>query len=148
MVIASVHQNLKMSEEKATERLLKAIENPYTHILGHLTGRLLLGREGYPLNMKRIIEACAAHQVAIELNCNPHRLDLDWRWLKACKTAGVKIVLSPDAHSVFGFEDLQYGLNLAKKGFLTANDILNTESADFIIHYFSHKTKQNISKGI
>ena len=83
-VVASVHSNLRMDEEKATTRLIKAIENPYTTILGHPTGRLLLSRAGYPIDYKKIIDACAANKVVIEINANPLRLDLDWRWAPLC----------------------------------------------------------------
>src|SRR5207342_2971791 len=81
LVIASVHSNLKMTEEKAMMRLLNAIQNPYTTILGHMTGRLLLSRPGYPVDHKKIIDACAEHRVVIELNAHPRRLDMDWRWI-------------------------------------------------------------------
>ena len=81
LVIASVHSNLKMTEEKAMMRLIKAITNPYTTILGHMTGRLLLSRKGYPVDHKQVIDACAAHHVVIELNAHPRRLDIDWQWI-------------------------------------------------------------------
>ena len=84
IVIASVHSNLKMTEDKAMLRLMNAIENPYTSVLGHMTGRLLLSRNGYPIDHKKIIEACAANDVVIELNAHPYRLDIDWRWIPYC----------------------------------------------------------------
>ena len=119
LVIASVHSNLKMSEEKAMARLLKAIENPYTNILGHMTGRLLLSRPGYPLDHKKIIEACAANQVVIELNAHPRRLDIDWRWIKYALEKEVLISIDPDAHYLSGFDDIQYGTLVAQKAGLT-----------------------------
>jgi DNA polymerase (family 10) len=91
LVIASIHSNLKMSEPKATKRLLKAIENPYTTILGHMTGRLLLSRNGYPVDYESIIQACADNNVVIELNANPRRLDMDWRWISHAAEKGVLI---------------------------------------------------------
>lgn len=134
-VVASVHSNLKMNEEKAMNRLIKAIENPYTSILGHMTGRLLLSRNGYPVNHKKIIDACAANQVSIELNANPFRLDIDWRWLPYCMEKGVKIAINPDAHEIEGLKDIHYGVLVARKGGLTKNFLLNklnkTEISDF-----------------
>lgn len=125
-VVASVHSNLKMSKEKATERLLRAIENPYTTILGHPTGRLLLAREGYPIDHKKIIDACAANHVSIELNAHPYRLDIDWRWIPYCVEKGVKISINPDAHHKEGFHDLHWGICAARKGMLTAEGCLNS----------------------
>jgi DNA polymerase (family X) len=115
LVIASVHANLYMTEEKAMMRLLKAIENPYTSILGHMTGRLLLSRNGYPVNHKKIIEACAANNVVIELNANPRRLDMDWRHIDYALEKGVLISIDPDAHSIAGFNDTYYGVLAAQK---------------------------------
>ncbi len=120
LVIASVHSHLRMDEQKATERLLKAIAHPATRILGHPTGRLLLSRPGYPIDYERIIEACAAHGVAIELNANPHRLDLDWQWIPAALEAGVWISINPDAHSTDGIDDIRWGVASARKGGLDA----------------------------
>ena len=126
LIIASVHSNLKMNEEKANARLLKAIENPYTTILGHPTGRLLLSREGYPINHRKIIDACAANKVAIELNANPYRLDLDWTWIPYAIEKGVLISINPDAHSCKGIDDIRYGVFAARKGGLQAANCLNT----------------------
>jgi len=124
-VVASVHANLKMDEEKATLRLIKAIEHPATTILGHPTGRLLLSRKGYPLDHHKVIDACAANQVSIELNANPHRLDIDWRWIPYCMMKGVKISINPDAHSINGIDDIIYGTAAARKGGLTKSECLN-----------------------
>ncbi len=125
LVVASVHSNLKMSEEKATARLLKAIENPYTHILGHPSGRLLLARNGYPLDYKKIIDACAANKVVIELNAHPYRLDIDWRWIPYCVEKGVMISINPDAHHKDGLRDMYYGVCAARKGMLDKSNCLN-----------------------
>lgn len=119
LVIASVHSNLKMEEEKATARLLKAIENPYTTILGHMTGRLLLSRPGYPVNHKKIIEACAFHKVIIEINANPYRLDIDYTWIPYALEKGVMISVNPDAHNIDGIGDIHFGVLSARKGGLT-----------------------------
>lgn len=120
LVIASVHSNIYMSEEKAMQRLIKAIENPYTTILGHPTGRLLLSRNGYPVDHKKIIDACAANKVVIEINANPHRLDLDWQWIGYAMEKGVLLSIDPDAHSVEGLYDIKYGVLASQKGGLTA----------------------------
>ncbi len=119
LVIASVHSNLKMTEEKAMARLMKAIENPYTTILGHMTGRLLLSRNGYPVDHKKIIEACAANQVVIEINAHPRRLDIDWRWISYAMDKGVLLSVNPDAHALDGYNDVKYGVLAAQKGGLT-----------------------------
>ena len=116
LVIASVHSNLKMNEEKAMARVIKAIENPYTTILGHPTGRLLLSRNGYPLDHKKIIEACAANKVVIELNAHPRRLDIDWKWIDYAIEKGVILSIDPDAHALSGFDDVKYGVLAAQKG--------------------------------
>lgn len=128
LVIASVHSSLKMSEEKAMQRLLTAIENPYTLILGHMTGRLLLSRAGYPLDHKKIIDACAANQVVIELNAHPRRLDIDWRWIPYAMEKDVLISINPDAHSIEGFDDIKYGALAAQKALLPAANNLSSFS--------------------
>jgi DNA polymerase (family X) len=119
LVIASIHSNLKMTEEKAMMRLINAIENPYTSILGHMTGRLLLSRGGYPVDHERIIDACVDNNVVIELNAHPRRLDIDWRWINKAVDKGVLISINPDAHSIEGYEDCQYGVLVAQKAGLT-----------------------------
>lgn len=142
-IVASIHGNLKMTEEKAMMRLLKAIENPYTTILGHMTGRLLLKREGYPVNHEKIIEACAKHNVVIEINSHPWRLDIDWRWVRPALDAGVMLSLNPDAHETAGYQDMRYGLLVGRKGGLTAAQNLNSLSKEEIEKYFNEK-KGNI----
>ena len=130
VVIASVHSVLGMNEEKATERLLKAIQNPYTKILGHPTGRLLLRREGYPIDHKKIIDACAEYNVAIEINANPYRLDLDWKWIDYAMQKNVWLCISPDAHSIEGLKDTNWGVKVAQKGGLLKTKTLNTLSVE------------------
>lgn len=122
-VIASVHSGFSMDRDTMTERLLAAMDNPYTTILGHPTGRLLLSREGYPLDMEAILEGAAKRGVAIEINANPHRLDLDWRWCRKAKELGVLLAICPDAHDIDGLSHISYGINIARKGWLTADDI-------------------------
>jgi DNA polymerase (family 10) len=114
-----------MNEEKAMSRLIKAIENPYTTILGHPTGRLLLMREGYPINHHKIIDACAANGVIMELNANPYRLDMDWRYIDYALNKGVMISINPDAHEVEGFYDMFFGIAVARKGGLTKEMCFN-----------------------
>jgi DNA polymerase (family X) len=128
LVIASVHSNLKMTQEKAMARLLAAIENPYTTILGHMTGRLLISRPGYPLDFKKIIDACAANHVVIELNANPSRLDIDWREIKYALEKDVLISVNPDSHSISGIDDIKYGVFAAQKAMLTKERNLSSFS--------------------
>jgi len=136
LVIASVHSNLKMDEPKAMGRLLKAISNPFTTILGHVTGRLLLSRKGYPVDHKAIIESCAANNVVIELNAHPRRLDMDWRHINYAIKKGVLISIDPDAHYIHGFDDIRYGVLSAQKAGLTKENNLSSfslkEFEDFI----------------
>ncbi|MEO6883085.1 MAG: PHP domain-containing protein [Bacteroidia bacterium] len=137
IIVASVHSNLKMDEEKATQRLLKAIENPYTTILGHPTGRLLLSRPGYPLQMEKMIDACAENNVIMELNSHPYRLDIDWRWISYCIEKGVKISINPDAHYKGGYHDMIYGIGTARKGMLTKENCFNALSLSEMEKYVS-----------
>ena len=139
-IVASVHSNLKMNEEKATARLIKAIENPYTTILGHPTGRLLLSREGYPIDHKKIIDACAANGIIMELNAHPYRLDIDWRWIPYCLEKGVKISINPDAHKTSGYHDMYYGCCVARKGMLRKEMCFNAHSrAEIEAHFLARK---------
>ena len=132
LVIASVHSNLKMSEEKAMQRVISAVENPYTTILGHPTGRLLLSRKGYPLDHEKIIDACIANKVVIEINAHPRRLDLDWTWVARAQEKGALLSINPDAHNVDGYNDIRYGTLAAQKGGLKKENNLSSFSlADF-----------------
>ena len=144
LVIASVHSNLKMSEEKAMGRVLAAIRNPYTAILGHPTGRLLLSRKGYPLDHKAIIDACAEHNVVVEINAHPRRLDLDWRWIEYAIEKGVLLSIDPDAHSIKGYKDTYYGVMAAQKGGLTAAGNLSSYTlAQFEEFLIKYRAKRN-----
>jgi DNA polymerase (family 10) len=140
-IVASVHSNLKMDEEKATARVIKAVENPYTTILGHPTGRLLLSRKGYPINYKKVIDACAANNVVIEINANPLRLDLDWRWHQYALEKGVMLSINPDAHRIEGFLDMHFGVLVARKGGLFKERCLNALSLQEITQKFEAKAK-------
>lgn len=128
LVIASVHSVLKMEQQDATNRLVKAIENKYTHILGHMTGRLLLSRKGYPLDMEKILDACAANNVVIELNANPRRLDIDWTYIERALEKDILLSIDPDAHSIRGMDDIRYGVLVAQKAGLTARQNLSSFS--------------------
>jgi len=138
-IVASVHSNLKMDEEKATARIIKAVENPYTTILGHPTGRLLLSRKGYPINYKKVIDACAANNVVIEINANPFRLDLDWRWHQYALEKGVWLSVNPDAHRNEGFLDMHFGILVARKGGLSKDRCLNALSLPAMTQVFEKK---------
>jgi len=138
-IVASVHSNLKMDEEKATARIIKAVENPHTTILGHPTGRLLLSRNGYPINYKKVIDACAANNVVIEINANPFRLDLDWRWHQYALKKGVWLSVNPDAHRNEGFLDMHFGILVARKGGLSKDKCLNALSLSAITQVFEKK---------
>ncbi|MEY3678970.1 MAG: hypothetical protein RI924_1111 [Bacteroidota bacterium] len=138
-VVASVHSVLKMNEEKATQRLIKAIENPYTTILGHPTGRLLLSRSGYPIDHQKVIDACAANGVVIEINANPLRLDLDWRWHQYALEKGVMLAINPDAHRREGFYDMHYGVLVGRKGGLSATHCLNALNLEQIDTFFKKR---------
>ena len=140
-VIASVHSNLKMEKEKATQRIITAIKNPYTTILGHPTGRLLLSREGYPLDHEAVINACAEYGVVIELNANPYRLDLDWTWIPYALDKGVKISINPDAHSKEGIHHIHYGVLPARKGGLTAAQCFNNLDLETFEQYLENRAK-------
>jgi len=128
-VVASIHSKFKMTEAEMTKRIVKAIQNPYITILGHPTGRLLLTREAYPLDMRAIIKAASDYGVAIELNANPMRLDLDWRLGPVAVELGVPVSINPDAHSVEGIQDVRFGVGIARKGWLTREAVFNTKSA-------------------
>jgi DNA polymerase (family 10) len=138
-IVASVHSNIKMDKEKATARIIKAIENPYTTILGHPTGRLLLSRKGYEIDYEKVIDACAANHVVIEINANPLRLDLDWRWCQYAIGKGVLLSINPDAHRVEGFRDMEYGILSARKGGVTKHHCLNALSLNEIKEVFERK---------
>jgi DNA polymerase (family 10) len=144
IVIASIHSNLKMTEEKAMMRLLNAINNPFTSILGHLTSRLLLSRKGYPVNHTAIIEACANNDVVIELNAHPRRLDMDWRFIPEALKSDVLISINPDAHAVEGYDDCKYGVLVAQKAGLTAAQNLSSFSLEEMIEFVAfQQAKRN-----
>ena len=125
-VIISVHSKLKMEKGEATDRIIRALSHPAVTMLGHPTGRLLLAREGYLLDMERILDACAEHGVAVELNADPNRLDIDWRYLRDASARGIPVSINPDAHSTFAISQIEHGIRIARKGWLRKEDVLNT----------------------
>jgi DNA polymerase (family 10) len=138
-IVSSIHSSLGMNRQKATQRLITAIHNPYTTILGHPTGRLLLRRDGYPIDHKSIIDACASKGVVIEINANPWRLDLDWRWVHYALEKGVKLSINPDAHEKEAFHDMKYGVLVGRKGGLTQEMTLNALTCKELEIYFSQR---------
>ena len=130
LVVASIHSVFSMTREEATERVIRAVSSPYVDILGHPTGRLLLSRDGYPLNAKAVCEAAAEAGTALELNAHPRRLDLDWRELRYAKECGAKVSINTDAHSIEGLDDMRYGVGIARKAGLAREDILNAMPVD------------------
>ena len=141
-VIASVHSQLHMDKTQATERLLRAISNPYTQILAHMSGRLLLERPAYALDYTAVLEACAKYKVAIEFNANPYRLDIDWRWIAAAQEVGVRLCVNPDAHSRKAISVMLTSLPIAQKGGLQRNMTLNALDTEVLSAHFSAKKKQ------
>lgn len=125
-VVASVHGQFTGTEAEMTERIVRAVSNPYCTMLGHPTGRILLTRDGYPLDLRAVFEACVAHNTYMEINAWPNRLDLDWRHVKPAREMGVKFVINPDAHTTKEVAFYKYGVNVARKGWLTKDDVLNT----------------------
>lgn len=132
LVIASIHSNLNMDEEKAMKRIVGAITNPYVTMIGHMSGRRLLIRRPYPLDYKTVIDACAEHKVVIEVNAFPERLDIDWRWIDYALEKGVLLSINSDAHSLDDFQNLKYGVLAAQKGGLTnANNVSSFSLLEF-----------------
>ena len=146
LVITSIHSNLDMEEEKAMQRLMGAISNPYTTILGHMTGRLLLRRKGYPVDHKAIIDACAANNVVIEINASPSRLDMDWRWIAYAMEKGVMLSINPDAHALEEFNYVKYGTLVAQKGGLPASHNLSSFSLQEFERFLAESKRKKLLK--
>ncbi|HXV27736.1 MAG TPA: PHP domain-containing protein, partial [bacterium] len=125
-VIGSVHSRFKMAEKEMTARIHRAMENKYLTFVGHPTGRLILARDPYPVNLQKLIDAANKLDVIMELNANPHRLDLDWRMCRYAKEKKVPVSINPDAHSTEGLKDVTYGVGIARKGGLEKKDVINT----------------------
>ncbi|GLV57781.1 DNA polymerase/3'-5' exonuclease PolX [Dictyobacter sp. S3.2.2.5] len=135
-VVASIHSNFNLSQEEQTQRMLRAIANPYVDIIGHATGRILLGRPGYPIDLDQVIDGAAQHGTCIEINAHPSRLDMDWRYVRKARDKGIKIPVNPDAHSVAGIDVMRYGIGIARKGWLRPEDVLNTLDFEALMTFF------------
>ncbi len=135
-VVASIHSNFNLTPDEQTKRMLRAISNPYVDIIGHPTGRLLLDRAGYELDMEAVIAAAIEHGVCIEINAHPSRLDLDWHLVRKARERGMKIPVNPDAHTLAGIGDMRYGIGVARKGWLRASDVLNTMETEALLAFF------------
>ena len=140
-VVVSVHSNFKMTEAQMTKRIITALKHPRVTLLGHPTGRLLLSRDPYPVDMLQVIQAAADFGKAIEINAHPMRLDLDWRLVAHARDLGVPIFIDPDAHSVDGLRDTFYGVGIARKGWLTAADVVNTRTTAAVRSFFAQNRK-------
>lgn len=138
-VVGSVHSGFRISEREMTTRMLRAVRNPYLTILGHPTGRLLLRREGYRFDMEKVLRAAAENEVVIEINANPNRLDLDWRHVRRAASLGILIAINPDAHSVAALRNVRYGVFMARKAGLTAEQVLNCWDVDQVAEYFAER---------
>lgn len=138
-VVGSVHSAFQQNEREQTDRLIRAIQNPRLTMLGHATGRLLLGRAGYPVDVRAVIDAAAEHGVAVEINADPHRLDLDWRHARYAARRGVLLPINPDAHSVGGLDNVGWGVNVARKAWVGPRGVLNTWELAEVEEYFAQR---------
>ncbi|GHO44648.1 DNA polymerase/3'-5' exonuclease PolX [Ktedonospora formicarum] len=145
-VIVSIHSNFNLTPEEQTRRMLRAIANPYTSIIAHPTGRLLLGRAGYTLDMEAVVDAAAREGVCIEINAHPSRLDLDWRLVRKGREKGLKVPIGPDAHTTEGLDDVFYGIGIARKGWLSAEDVPNTLEADELLRFFQEQRERRLKQ--
>jgi DNA polymerase (family X) len=138
-VVASVHSVMSQDEPTMTARIVRAIESPRTTILGHVTGRLLLRREGSQVDMEKVVDAAISHGVVIELNASPQRLDMDWRYWRKAAERGLLCAINPDAHDIAGLAYVRSGVNAARKGWLTRENVLNTRSLPQIQHWLKNR---------
>jgi DNA polymerase (family 10) len=136
-IVASIHSRFRMDREQMTARIVRALAHPRVTILGHATGRLLLTRDPYAVDLDAVLEAAARHGVVVEVNANPHRLDLDWRFLPRARALGVPVSVNPDAHSIEEYDNLPYGVGVARKGGLTAADVFNARPRDEVLAHLA-----------
>jgi DNA polymerase (family X) len=141
-VVASIHSQFNLPPQEQIQRMLRAISNPYVDIIGHPTGRVLLERDGYTLDLEAVIDAAAAHGVCIEINADPSRLDLDWRYLHRARDKGIKIPIDPDAHTIASLDKMRFGIGIARKGWLRASDVLNTMTTSELLDFFRERRKR------
>jgi DNA polymerase (family 10) len=137
--VMSVHSSFSQSEEEMTARVIRAIEHPATTMLGHPTGRILLRREPYKINLQKVIDAAIANRVIIEINANPHRLDMDWRLWRRAAERGLMCSINPDAHSTSGLSYFDAGVNVARKGWLEQEQVLNTRDCEGVLQWFAQR---------
>jgi DNA polymerase (family 10) len=147
-VVASVHTHFNLSEEEMTRRILRAVTHPRVTMLGHATGRLLLRREGYKVNMEAVLEAAAKHGTLIEINAHPMRLDIDWLSCKRAKALGVKMVINPDAHGTQEIANIRFGIDVGRRGWLEKKDIFNTQSPAAVADELKAKRRGKHSAGL
>jgi DNA polymerase (family 10) len=140
-VVGSVHTHFQMTREEMTQRIIKAMNHPAITMLGHLTGRLLLRRDGYAVNQEAVLQEAVKTKTLIEINAHPMRLDLDWIHCKRAKELGVKLVINPDAHSTEDLEYYEYGVSVARRGWLEKDEIFNTLTTIEVEAYFSERRK-------
>jgi DNA polymerase (family 10) len=138
-VVASVHSRFKMSKREQTDRILRAIANPYTTILGHMTGRQLTRRPGYEIDIDKILKACAEYGVAVEINAHPWRLDLDWRWHRKALDYGCIFSINPDAHSLKELDHMHWGVEIARKGGVPPVRVLNAMPLAKLLRHFQRR---------
>src|SRR5262249_17839310 len=131
-VVASVHSYFNQSEEEMTARIVRAVSHPLVTMLGHSTGRVLLRRDGYKVNLEQVLRAAALHGTMVEINAHPQRLDLDWVHCKRAKALGVQLVINPDAHRTEEIGLLRFGIDVARRGWLESKNVLNTQSANSV----------------
>jgi DNA polymerase (family 10) len=142
LIIASVHSRFWLNREEQTARIVKAVENPHTTILGHVTGRLLQKRPGYELDMEKVLGACAEHGVAVEINANPWRLDLDWRWCQRALELGCMLSINPDAHATHEIDNVRWGVLMARKGAVPKDRVLNSLGTEDFAAYLRERKRR------
>jgi DNA polymerase (family 10) len=140
-VVASIHGRFKLDHKAQTDRLLRAVSNPYTSILGHMTGRQLMRRPGYDIDIEKVLRACAKHGVAVEINAHPWRLDLDWRWHQLALDCGCMMSINPDAHSIAELDHMRWGVEMARKGGIPADRVLNAMGLTEIVRHLRRKRR-------
>lgn len=141
-VVASIHGRFTLDRKAQTDRLLRAVANPHTTILGHLTGRQVMRRPGYDIDVEKVLQACARHGVAVEINAHPWRLDLDWRWHQAALDFGRMISINPDAHSIRELDHMHWGVEMARKGGVPPDRVLNARTLAQIIQYLRRRRRE------
>ena len=147
-VVASVHGRFKLDRKTQTQRIIRAVENPFTTILGHMTGRQLLRRPGYEVDIEAILAACAQHGVAVEINANPWRLDLDWRWHRRALDLGCMMSINPDAHSTDELDLTHWGVEMARKGGVPADRVLNALTLPRLMQHLKRRKHRPGPRGL